>query len=167
MARQGHQMRSNSTCPIYVDGSKVCEAPNVSYTVEQNVTHSGVGNPNRPSIVDRDPPEYDIEIETPGAVYFPIDHESRVEIAIPPSVHGGTSWRVLEVWEINAFEQTEDMVSLSAWEGDIHTGVDYLGFDTDETVNDTRSAPNRQKTLEVLSEEGEDDGDFEAEVHDI
>lgn len=153
-------MSNSSNCPVFVDGQKVCEATGASYSVHSPVEYRGSGVPGTPTVVEQDPPEYTIEIDLPGETYLPIDHESRVEVAIPPSAHGDVGWHVIEVWEINQFEQHEHEASLSAWQGHIHTDVEYLGDDTKVATEERGLTSEDEQAVES-------DADFEADVHDI
>jgi len=174
-------MTSNSY-PIFVDGAKFAEATALSYSVETPVHHTGIGKPGMPDVVEQDPPEYFIEAELPTSdIYAPIDTQSHVEFAIPPTDHDGSGWKVIEVWEIHQFEITGGSFELAAWQGKEVTGVDYLGFDTDAIVDGTKRVepePGIDLRIDtkhesddagtVLGEaEDEDESDFEADVHDI
>jgi len=174
-------MTTQHSYPIFVDGQKIAEATQLSYEIKEPVRYAGTGKPG-PTVVEQDPPEYTIEATLPGDdIYAPIDMESHVEVAIPPTVHGGTGWRVLEVWEIHQYEIRNGEFDLAAWQGTVVDDVDYLGFDTDAIVDGTKRVepePGIALRIDTKHESGqsdaivedsdsEDESDFEADVHDI
>lgn len=170
-----------SSYPVFVDGAKIGEATRLSYTAKPPVEYKGTGLPGR-TIVEQDPPEYLIEAEFPAEeIYTSIETDSHVEVAIPPTEHDGTGWRVLEVWMIHQFEITANEFSLAAYEGEIVDDVEYLGFDTDRVVEgeklvepkpgislriDTKHNSDEAGTVLNDSEVESDDG-FSADMHDI
>lgn len=174
-------MNSTSSYPIFIDGRKFAEATRLSYTIKEPVEYKGLDHPGH-TIVERDPPEFEVEADLPhDEMYMPIDHESHVEFAIPPSDHGGSGWRVLEVSQIHQYEITNGYFELAAWQGQITDDVDYLGFDTDAIVDGTkRVEPEPGIDLRIDTKHESDDAgtvtidsddegepDFEADVHDI
>jgi len=165
-------MTNNSSCPVFVDGQRMCEAGNVSYTVENDVQYHGSGLPGTPSRIESGPPKFEIELELLSEIRLQIDHNSRVEVAIPPDVHGGTAWRVVEVWEVYMFEQmASGEVTIAAYQGDIHTGVNYLGDDT-KVAKEKRGLVEPEDNLSIDisdadEESPETDSDFTANVEDI
>jgi hypothetical protein len=169
--------------PIFVDGQKIAEATQLSYSINAPVEYKGSGLPGTPTVVEQDPPEYLIEAELPVEAYAPIDHESRVEVAFPPSDHGGSGWRVVEVWEIHQFEITNGSFELATWQGEVHDGVDYLGFDTDRVVDDQKlveakpgialridtkhDSDQTEAILDASEPDDENTDGFSADVHNI
>lgn len=173
MVRQeSRSMNQASSCPVFVDGQHICEATSASYSVERETRHVGAGHPGRVGRVEADPPMYEASFELPAETRLSIDHESRVEVAFPPDLHGGTGWRVLEVWEIYEYEQTVDRVEIGAYNGDIHTGVEYLGDDT-KVATEKRGlieSPDSGIAIDITNADDESpdsDEDFEVDVHDI
>jgi hypothetical protein len=177
-------MNSTNSYPIFVDGQKIGEATSVSYTIKKPVEYKGIDHPGH-TVVERDPPEFEVKADLPvDDLYAPIDHESHVEFAIPPSDHDESGWRVLEVWEIHQYEIMNGYIELAAWQGEITDEVDYLGFDTDAIVEgekrvepepgidlriDTKHESDEANTvLDDSDDKGKsEDGGFEADVHDI
>jgi hypothetical protein len=165
-------MNQTSNCPIFVDGQRICEAHSVSYTIEREVEYNGRGFPGDLGYIETDPPAFAVTLELPEGILLSIDHESRVEVAIPPDVHGGAKWRVIEVWEIHHFEQAATDVEIAAYQGDLHTGVEYLGDDTN-VAKDKRGLvePEDNFAIDISDSDEEspetDDADFTANVEDI
>lgn len=177
-------MNTQHSYPIFVDGQKIAEATQLSYEIKEPVRYAGTGKPGL-TVVEQDPPEYTIEATLPSDnIYVPISMESHVEVAIPPTVHGGTGWRVIEVWEIHQYEIRNGEFDLAAWQGTVVDDVDYLGFDTDAIVDDTKrvepepgidlridtkhDSDDADTVLDDSNEEGKgEDGGFTADVHDI
>jgi len=166
---------TNATFPIFVDGQKICESTNLSWSIKSPVRFAGSGQPG-PTVAEHDPPEYTIEAELPSSdIYAPISYDSHVEVGMPPITHAASGWRVIEVWEINQYEITAGEFSLSAYQGRVVDGVNTLGSDTDRAVGGEKqieTSPGATMRIENEAESSDsvsdtDDTDISATVHDI
>lgn len=148
-------MNNSSSCPVFVDGAKVCEADEASYTVESPVAFHGSGLPGSNTVAEQNPPEYTVTLELSDRTRLWVDHTSRVEVAFPPDTHDGQKWHVIEVWEINEFEQNGRSVTLHGWDGAVHRAVSHLG-------DDLSNVETEQGSIEL-----DESSEFEADIRDI
>lgn len=152
---------SVSRCPVFIDGERVCEATGVTVSTDNNIDQ--VSDPRNTDFqAYTTEPEITLSIDVPDTVYVPVDCDSRVEIAVKPTEHDASGWKVIEVWEINEVSVTDGHADLSAYKYDIQDGVTYLGFDTQEVVeNDDGDEElrdvSREITLKIFGEDGETD----------